>query len=154
MRILLSLAAAAVMSAAPVLASAQDYRHDEYRGDDRGRYDGRRDDYRSRDYSYGREDPCARKQAVKTQQGAVTGGLIGATAGYLLGGRGHKVAGAVVGGAVGATAGGAIARNNFRCTEYPRGYYAHRNCRWVNDDGHSFEICRGRDGEWRPYRDR
>ena len=138
MRILLSFAAAAMLASAPGVASAQDYDHDHWRPHD----------------SYGRDDPCAHKREVKTQQGAVTGGLLGATAGYLLGGRGHKVAGAVVGGAVGATAGGAIAHNNFRCTDYPRGYYRHERCRWVEEDGHGFEICRGRDGDWRPYHGR
>ena len=137
MRILLSIVAAAMLSAAPILASAQDYDHGQWRPHD----------------DYGRGDPCAEKQAVKTQQGAVTGAVLGATAGYLLGGRGHKVAGAAVGGVVGATAGGAVAHNNFRCTEYPRGYYAHRHCRWAEEDGHGFEVCRGRDGYWRPYHD-
>jgi len=135
MRIVLSLVAAAMMSAAPVLASAQD--------------DG---GWRPRD-SYGNSDPCAAQQAHATEKGAVTGAVLGAAAGYLLGGRGHKVAGAAVGGAVGATAGGTIAHSNFRCVDYPHGYYAHRHCRWAEENGHGFEICRGRDGVWRPYHD-
>jgi hypothetical protein len=164
MRIVISLAVASMLAAAPVIASAQDYGHDRGYGDrgygdrgygDRGYGDrgyGDRSVWRPHD-SYGRDDDiCARKQAVKTQQGAVTGAVIGAIAGYALGGRGHKVAGAALGGAGGAVVGGSVAHSNFRCAEYPRGYYAHRRCRWVEDDGHGFEICRSRDGEWRPYR--
>jgi hypothetical protein len=101
---------------------------------------------------YGRGDVCRWEQHRATQQGAVTGGILGATAGFLLGGRGHKVAGAALGGAVGATAGGAVAHNNFRCMDYPQGYYRHPHCRWVSEGDHAFEVCRGPDGYWRPWR--
>jgi hypothetical protein len=42
-----------------------------------------------------------------------------------------------------------------RCTAYPAGNKYHRsNCRWVEEDyqGHvdGFEVCRDRDGVWRP----
>ena len=103
---------------------------------------------------YGRYDPCRDAKHEAGNRGAVTGGILGALAGSLVAGRGHKVGGAVVGGAVGAVAGNQIARSNVRCTNYPYGYHRHPDCRWVNQDGHGFEVCRAPDGVWRPWRGR
>ena len=96
-------------------------------------------------------DPCKEAQKSATTRGAVTGGVLGAVAGALLGGGRHRVAGAVVGGAVGAVAGSQIARGQVRCLAYPYGYRPHPGCHWVYDHGRGFEICRGRDGYWRPW---
>ncbi len=133
MRAFLAIAAAAVMAAAPIgSAFAQGY------GEWRPHAD------------YGR-DPCHEAKHEAGERGAVTGGLLGALAGSLVAGHGHKLGGAVVGGAVGAVAGNQIARNNIRCERYPYGYRPHPDCRWVNQDGHGFEVCRSRDGVWRPW---
>ncbi len=44
-----------------------------------------------------------------------------------------------------------------RMCAYPAGYRHHGGCHWVSDYYHgrtrSYEVCRGRDGEWRPYGD-
>lgn len=137
MRAFLILAAAAAVAIAPMsAASAQDYG---------GGW---------RPYAdYGR-DPCHEARHEAGERGAVTGGVLGAMAGALLGGNHHRVAGAVVGGAAGAVVGNQVARSNVRCMAYPYGYHRHPNCHWVNQDGHAFEVCRGGDGVWRPWRDR
>jgi len=101
--------------------------------------------------SYGYDDPCHAARHRAAEHGAVTGGVLGAVAGALLGGGRHRVAGAVVGGAVGAVAGSQIARGQVRCLAYPYGYRPHPGCHWVYDHGRGFEICRGRDGYWRPW---
>jgi hypothetical protein len=70
-------------------------------------------------------------------------------------GDGAKTEGAVLGGIVGAVAGNQIAKKNFRCSSYPK-RISHRrdNCRWVQEyyrgGWHGFEVCRNRNGEWRP----
>jgi hypothetical protein len=103
--------------------------------------------------SYGSYDPCQAARAEAGHNGAVTGGVLGAIAGAAIAGRGSRAGGALVGGAVGAVAGNQVARNNVSCASYPEGYHRHRHCRWVNDHGHGLEVCRGRDGVWRPWRD-
>ncbi|MDR3506780.1 MAG: glycine zipper 2TM domain-containing protein [Caulobacteraceae bacterium] len=138
MRALLLLATTATLILGPVSGALADP----------GYYD--RGGWRPAD-SYGDRDPCRDAKHEAGNRGAVTGGLLGAMAGALVAGHGHKVGGAVVGGAVGAVAGNQIARSNVRCGDYPRDYRRHPDCRWVNQDGHGFEICRGRDGVWRPW---
>ena len=66
--------------------------------------------------------------------------------------------GAILGGIVGAVAGHEIAKRNVQCGSYPkrvaRNSYQRSNCRWVQERyegrNQSFEVCRGRDGVWRP----
>jgi hypothetical protein len=134
MKVLLALAAAA-LTAAPALtvpgfAAAQPY------------------------HSYGAYDPCREAQRQAANNGTVTGGLLGAVVGSAIAGRGSRVGGAVVGGTVGAVAGHEAGRSSVRCMDYPSRYRPHRNCHWVEQDYRGrpsqFEICRGRDGEWRP----
>ena len=137
MRAFLAIAATAVIAAAPFGAALA---QEGYYG---------RDQWRPAE-SYG-PDPCHEAKHEAGERGAVTGGLLGALAGSMFAGHGHKVGGAIVGGAVGAVAGNQIARSNVRCTGYPYGYHRHPDCRWVNQDGHGFEVCRGRDGVWRPW---
>ena len=105
--------------------------------------------------SYGTGDICAAQQRSAGTKGAVVGGLAGALLGSQVAGRGAKTEGAVLGGVVGAVAGHEIARRNVSCVKYPRRVASHRsNCRWVQEyysgRTHDFEVCRGRDGVWRP----
>jgi hypothetical protein len=136
MKSALALAAAALMAipaaTAPELAAAQAYR------------------------SYGPE-PCgvAKHRAART--GTVAGGVVGALVGSAVagGGTGSRIGGALIGGTVGAVAGHEIGRSSVRCVAYPRRVGYHRgNCRWVVEHyrgrDHGFEICRDRDGVWRP----
>jgi hypothetical protein len=53
---------------------------------------------------------CAQAPGSRTQQGAVLGGLAGATAGVLAAGEGDNLAGGLIGGAAGALAGGLLGR--------------------------------------------
>ena len=129
MKTLLMAAAVAAMALPPSLASAQQWRAAPH---------------------YGAYDPCAGAKRAAGNRGALTGGVLGAVAGSAIAGRGSRAGGAVVGGAIGALAGHEIGRSNVSCSAYPRGRRAHANCRWVNDRGHGLEICRNRDGYWRP----
>lgn len=107
---------------------------------------------------YGEGDPCRAEQRRKANQGTVAGGVLGAIVGGSVAGNGAKTEGALLGGAVGAVAGHQIAKNNVKCGSYPkrvsRSSYQRNNCRWVQEyyggRNHSFEVCRGRDGVWRP----
>lgn len=104
--------------------------------------------------SYG-PDPCHVARREAGNNGAVTGGILGAVAGGALAGRGSRLGGALVGGAVGAVAGHEIAKNSVKCVAYPGRYRNHRSgCRWVEERyhgrWHGFEVCRGPDGVWRP----
>lgn len=104
--------------------------------------------------SYGSGDVCAAQKRAAGQKGAVVGGLLGAVVGSQVAAKGAKTEGAVLGGAVGAVAGNQIARKNVRCVAYPRRVSHRNNCRWVQEyyggRNHDFEVCRGRDGVWRP----
>jgi outer membrane lipoprotein SlyB len=135
MRTILSLTAAIVIAApsfmVPTMAQAQTSR------------------------SYGRGDVCKYERNQAGNRGTITGGLVGGTLGAAVAGDGAKTEGAVLGGIVGAVAGNQIAKKNFRCTSYPE-RISHRrdNCRWVQEyyrgAWHGFEVCRNRNGEWRP----
>ncbi len=104
--------------------------------------------------SYGSGDVCRAEQKRKANQGTVIGGLSGALLGGAVAGNGAKTEGAVLGGVVGAVAGHQIAKGRVKCVDYPRRVQARRDCRWVNEyyggRNHGFEVCRGRDGTWRP----
>jgi uncharacterized membrane protein len=100
--------------------------------------------------SYGSGDICRQEQRRQANTGTVAGGVLGAVIGSQVAGRGAKTEGAVLGGAVGAVAGHQIAKSRVRCGDYPRNIRARRGCQWVHEGGRSFELCRGRDGAWRP----
>ncbi len=105
--------------------------------------------------SYGRGDICSYKRDQAGKKGTVTGALIGGTLGAAAASDGVRGEGAVLGGVVGAIAGNQIAKSNFRCSDYPRRVSTRRaNCKWVQEHyrgrWHGFEVCRGRDGYWRP----
>lgn len=106
--------------------------------------------------SYGSGNPCAARKDTKGRQGLVTGAVIGGVLGSAVAGKGNKTEGALLGGTVGAVAGNSIGRHKVSCASYPKRYSAYRrsNCRWVSEyyggRNHNFEICRGRDGVWRP----
>lgn len=129
----LTLAAAVAVSslATPRIAAAQAYR------------------------SYGAYDPCRAQQRAAANNGTVTGGILGAVVGSAVAGRGSRLGGALVGGTVGAVAGHEIAKNSVRCVAYPSRIGSHRaGCRWVEEyargRNRGFEVCKGRDGVWRP----
>ncbi len=135
MRTLISLTAAMALAApvfvAPTFAQAQSARY------------------------YGSGDVCKYERKQAGNRGTVTGGLIGGVLGAAVAGNGAKTEGAILGGTVGAVAGNQIAKNNVRCTSYPK-RISHRrsNCRWVQEyyggRWHGFEVCRNGRGEWRP----
>lgn len=115
-------------------------------------------------------DSCREQQRQQANKGTIVGGLVGALAGGGVAAKGVKTEGALLGGAVGAVAGHQIAKSNARCANYrpaprpaarssnnyQRSSYAQSssNCRWVQDyyggRNHSYEVCRSRDGTWRP----
>jgi hypothetical protein len=114
-------------------------------------------------------DSCREQQRSSANKGTIVGGLVGALAGGGVAAKGAKTEGALLGGAVGAVAGHQIGKRNAKCDNYrpaPRAAYRSNsgyqrssynqpsNCRWVEDNyggrNHSYEVCRGRDGVWRP----
>jgi hypothetical protein len=107
---------------------------------------------------YYNEDPCRTAQRSQANKGTAIGAISGALLGGAVAGNGAKTEGAVLGGVVGAVAGHQIAKNQVKCGSYPKRVsqtrYSRNNCRWVSEyyDGrnHSFEVCRSRDGSWRP----
>jgi uncharacterized protein YcfJ len=105
---------------------------------------------------YYREDPCYVQRHNSGTTGAVIGGIAGAVLGSQVAGRGARTEGAVIGGAAGAVAGHQIGRHSVKCGAYPAGYRVRKGCRWVHDRyqgrNYSYEVCRGRDGYWRPVR--
>jgi uncharacterized protein YcfJ len=103
------------------------------------------------------EDPCRAERHDAARNGTVAGGLIGALVGSQIAGRGNHTAGAIVGGTVGAVAGHQIGAHSVECRAYPAGYRHHYGCHWVSDyyrgRTHTYEVCRTRNGDWRPYGD-
>ena len=107
---------------------------------------------------YGSGDICQAERAKKANQGTVAGGVIGALVGSQVAGKGAKTEGAVLGAVVGGLAGRQIAKNTVKCDAYPQrvtqNSYQRANCRWVQEyyggRNHSFEVCRNKDGVWRP----
>jgi uncharacterized protein YcfJ len=103
--------------------------------------------------NYG-SDPCRAEQRRQANRGTVAGAAAGAVLGSVVAGRGDRTEGALIGGAVGAVAGHQIAKNPVKCVNYPRRISQRRDCRWVQEyyggRTHGFEVCRGRDGVWRP----
>lgn len=113
-------------------------------------------------------DPCREQTRQQANKGTIVGGLVGALAGGGVAAKGAKTEGALLGGAVGAVAGHEIGKRNAKCDRYrpaPRAAYrnnnvqrnnyaASSNCRWVKDTYNgriqSFQVCRDRDGVWRP----
>lgn len=113
----------------------------------------------ARDYDdYGQGDICAQRRKDSTTTGTVAGAGLGALAGAALAGKGNKTEGAILGGVVGGVVGHQVGKHNVKCTPYPRRisqtHYSRNNCRWVEEyyegRSHSLEVCRGRDGVWRP----
>jgi hypothetical protein len=104
-----------------------------------------------------RDNPCRQERHDAGRNGTIAGGILGAIIGSQVAGRGNRTAGAVIGGGVGAVAGHQIGAHTVQCNEYPAGYRYHRGCRWMTDTyrgrATSYEVCRDRDGYWRPYRD-
>ena len=102
-----------------------------------------------------REDPCYAQKHKAGRNGAIAGGVLGAIIGSQAAGRGSHTEGALIGGGAGALAGHQIGKSSVSCTAYPRGYRYHAGCHWVTDysrhRARSYEICRSRDGYWRPY---
>jgi len=104
-----------------------------------------------------RDNPCRQERHDAGRTGTIAGGLIGALVGSQVAGHGNRTAGALVGGGVGAVAGHQIGAHSVQCNGYPAGHRYHRGCHWVTDTyrgrSSSYEVCRDRDGYWRPYRD-
>lgn len=104
--------------------------------------------------SYGDGDVCRAEQRRQANTGTAVGAVAGALLGSAVAAKGAKTEGAVLGGAVGAVAGHQIAKSRVKCLDYPHRVSARANCRWVQEyyggRNHSFEVCRGRDGVWRP----
>lgn len=102
-----------------------------------------------------RGDPCRQERHDAGRTGTIAGGVIGAIIGSQVAGRGNRTAGALIGGGVGAVAGHNIGAHTVKCDNYPSGYRYHTGCRWITDTyrgrTRSYEICRDRDGYWRPY---
>ncbi|MET0294391.1 MAG: glycine zipper 2TM domain-containing protein [Phenylobacterium sp.] len=134
MRPILALSAAAMlaapMTAVPQFAAAQSVR------------------------DYGSGDICRSEQRRSANTGTVIGGLAGAAVGRSVAADNARTEGTLLGAAVGAVAGHQIGKSRVNCTGYPRGVSARSNCRWVQEyyggRNHDFEVCRGRDGVWRP----
>jgi len=107
---------------------------------------------------YGRSDPCLEQRKAATTKGTVAGAALGALAGSALAGKGNKTEGAIVGGLAGGFVGHQVGKHSVKCTPYPdrirQTTYSRNNCRWIEEyyDGrnHDLEVCRDRDGVWRP----
>ena len=97
-------------------------------------------------------DICRAARAHEGRRGATVGAIAGGALGAAV--TRNRVAGAVIGGTAGAVAGNAIGRSQVRCVSVPPSFRPRRNCQWVEDrfNGrwHTFEVCQGRDGAWRP----
>ncbi|HVN00655.1 MAG TPA: hypothetical protein VMT68_10615 [Caulobacteraceae bacterium] len=127
----IAIAAALAAAAAPTLAAAQPP------GD------------------YWQGDVCHWQRHAAARRGSFLGALFGGIFGAAVAGRGSRAAGAAIGGTAGAAIGHAVGRDSVQCEPYPPRFSYHEdNCRWVSEyygDGrHEFEVCRDRDGVWRP----
>jgi len=111
--------------------------------------------------NYGSGDPCVVQQRRSANTGTAVGAVLGGILGSQVAGRGAKTEGAVLGAGVGAVAGHQIAKSRVKCTTYPRrvstgstAVAQRSNCRWVQEyyggRNHEFEVCRAKDGVWRP----
>jgi uncharacterized protein YcfJ len=104
---------------------------------------------------YGRDDICQEQKHDNANKGTVIGAIAGAVIGSQVAGHGNKTAGALVGAGAGALVGRQIGKSTVNCKGYPDRYRRHSdNCRWVEERNrgrtHEFEVCQGRDGQWRP----
>ena len=104
--------------------------------------------------SYGSGDVCAQQRRSTANRGTVAGAVVGGLLGGSVAGNGAKTEGAILGAGLGAVAGHQIAKNSVRCVDPPRRVAARNNCRWVQEyyggRNHDFEVCRNKDGVWRP----
>ena len=116
--------------------------------------------------SYGSGDVCAAQRRSTANRGTVAGAVVGGLLGGSVAGNGAKTEGALLGAGLGAVAGHQIAKNSVRCIDPPRRAAArynsasnasasrNNNCRWVQEyyggRNHDFEVCRSKDGVWRP----
>ena len=101
--------------------------------------------------TYGAGDICAAQRATAGTKGMIAGGLLGAFVGSQMAGRGARTEGSVIGGVAGAALGHHVGKSSVRCLDYPDRIASHQsNCRWVQEYTQTFEVCRGRDGVWRP----
>lgn len=104
----------------------------------------------ARPRSYGTGDICAHDQRVAANRGTAIGAVVGGIIGNRVAGRGNRTAGTVIGAGVGAVAGHEIGRQSVRCIDRPRRVTYRENCQWVEDQEGQFEVCKDRNGEWRP----
>ncbi|WP_374570018.1 glycine zipper 2TM domain-containing protein [Phenylobacterium sp.] len=104
--------------------------------------------------NYGEGDICKAEQRRSANTGTAVGAVAGALFGSAVASHGRKTEGAVLGGAVGAVAGHEIGKRRVKCLKYPKRVAARADCHWVQEyyggRNHDFEVCRGRDGVWRP----
>lgn len=102
-----------------------------------------------------RYDPCRQERRESGRTGTVAGGVLGAVIGSQMAGRGSRTEGAIIGGTAGAVIGHEVGKSSVKCGAYPSDYRRHRGCRWVTDYSgrrpYSYEVCRGRDDNWRRY---
>lgn len=135
MRSLMTFVLAATLAApalvAPNLAAAQQYR------------------------DYGKGDICRQEKQEAKREGTVAGALIGGALGAAVAGDGNRTEGALLGGTVGAFTGREVGRQSVRCANYPKRISTRRdNCKWVQEyhgnRWQGFEVCKYRDGSWRP----
>ena len=104
---------------------------------------------------YGNGDICQDQKRENANKGTVVGAIAGAVIGSQVSGHGNKGTGALVGAGAGALVGRQIGKSTVNCKGYPNRYARHNNnCRWVEEHNgrrtREFEVCRGRDGQWRP----
>ena len=107
---------------------------------------------------YGSGDICVAKKKEATTTGTIAGGALGALAGAAIAGKKDRTAGAIVGGLLGAGVGHQVGKHYIKCSTYPsriaQTSYSKKNCQWITEtyDGsdHDLEICRAKDGVWRP----
>lgn len=104
----------------------------------------------ARPRDFGRGDICAHDQRVAANRGTAVGAVLGGIIGNRVAGRGNRTGGTIIGAGVGAVAGHEIGRNSVRCIDRPRRVAYRENCQWVEDSDGQFEVCRDRNGDWRP----